>query len=93
VLSSCDQIFDLRYSFDSAAGTDCCAVESRRSAGKVELTIERPASQKTKDEARVEDVAGSSGIHHGNAVGGMVLHLSAVPCEDAFMPESCGGQR
>jgi hypothetical protein len=90
--SGSDQILDCLQSLDSAACSGCGAVESSCGAGKIELAAERPALQQTVDKSGVENISGSSGVHHGNPVGGGVVELAAVPGENAVLAEGRRGE-
>ena len=77
---------------DIASGADGGAVEGGGGAGEVELAFQGPALEQAVDKAGVEDVSGSGGVDGGDAVGGGVMHLGAVPGEDAAFAERGGGE-
>jgi hypothetical protein len=78
-----DEVGDVVEGMDASSGSYGCAVEGGGGAGEFELSDERPVFEECVDEAGVEDVAGTGGVDYGNAVGGSVKELVAVPGEDS----------
>ncbi len=86
------EVFDVFEGLDAASGAYGSAVEGGGGAGEVELAVERPVLQQAVDEAGVEDVSGAGGVDDGDAVGGGVVEVLAVPGEDAVVAEGRGGE-
>src|SRR5512135_1727216 len=74
---------------NSTSRANCGAVERGSSAGKVELSGQRPALQQAKDESGVENVAGARCIRHVYAPGRPVVEVNSVPSKDAFLAQCC----
>ena len=86
-----DEAFDFPDGGDVASGSGAGAVEGRGGAGEVELATERPVLMKAVEEAGVENVACAGGVDGGDAVGGGVVELGSIPCENAVFAEGgCG---
>jgi len=86
------ELFDGFEGLNAAPGSDRHAVQGGSGAGEVELAFEGPILKQAVDEPGVEDISGSGGIDYGDAVGGGVVKVFAVPCEDAIGPQGCGGE-
>src|SRR5262249_16333888 len=86
-----EEALDGRERCDATAGAHSSAVERGGGAGEVELLRQKPALQKSVDEAGVKQIARTSGIHHVKMKGGRVVELRAVPGEHAVDAEGNGG--
>lgn len=75
---------------DAAAGADAGAIERGGGASEIKLLLQGPALQKRVDEAGMEQVAGSGGVHGVNLKGRRVVKLRAVPREHAVGAERGG---
>jgi len=86
------QAFNCWDGLDAASGSGFGAVQGCGGAGEIELALEWPALEQSVDEAGVEDVSCAGGVGDGDAVGGGVVELLAIPGEDAFFAERGGGE-
>ena len=86
------QALDDGYVLNGAARADSGAVQSGGGAGKLELALERPALEKSVDEAGVKNIAGAGGVESVHSKSGSVMKLRAVPGEDTFVAQGCGGE-
>ena len=92
VSASGDETGDVVEGMDASASAYSSAVESSGGTGEFELPVERPVLQHGVDEACVEDVARARSVANRYAEGGDVEELLAVPRENAFLAERCGGE-
>src|SRR6266852_946872 len=85
----CHERFNRLERLNAAPGPDRHAIQRSGSAGKIELSFERPALKQPIDKSGVEDISGSGCIDHRNTIGSGMVELLAIPRQHAVVSQRC----